>query len=276
MKKFAPLMIAAAAMSTLAGCVAESGDVASDEMVGQDSEASCANREGTNAMIALLANAMAKELGRWEALTDFETYRGYNNQLMVRVKAGAPCANSCITVNSLLAFQDSRLDQKFVFADGTKLSSWSFASRLTTGIDNQKTCKQNNNCPYEAHKLTYQSNVPGACDTLSTYLAQKPAGGNLANAANLKNALKFTEGNGPNPYIAFSSTASTSTIDPGNETEPGSTSGTIYGCTKFNPTSASPLLDNAACSCPGVASASKLMRQQTTPATPNMLYCVHY
>jgi len=194
---------------------------------------------------------------------------------MLRVKAGVPCANSCVTVNGLLAYQDSRLDQKFVFADGTKLSSWSFASRLTTGYDNQKSCKQNNQCPYEAHKLTFLSNVPGSCDTLSTYSAQTPAGANLINAGNLKNALKFTEGNGPNPYISFSATASTTTIDPGNETEGGGTSGSTYGCTKFNPATAAPL-DGQPCSCPGIAAASKLMRQATTPPTPATLYCTHY
>ena len=274
MFKIAPLMIAAAAMTTLAGCVAET-DVATDETAGQEAQAACENREGTNAMIALLANAIAKEVGRWEVLSDFEQYRGYNYQMMLRLKAGVPCVDGCIITNSLLAFQDSRLDQKFKFADGTKLSSWSFASRLATGYDNQKSCKQGGWCPYEPHKLGFLSSTPGSCDTLSTYSAQKPTGGNLINTANLKNALKFTEGNGPNPYISFSSTASTVTVDPGNETAPPDTSGSAYGCSRFNGANATPQIAGQACSCPDVAVPSMLMRQPSLN-TPNFVYCSHY
>jgi hypothetical protein len=276
MIKFAHLSIAVATvsgLSALSGCVAgpDGGD---EEVSGHTAQALCENPEGTNAMIALLANAMASELGRWEILSDMETFRGFNNQLMLRLKAGAPCTNGCATVNSLLQFQDSRLDQRFRFADGTALSSWSFASRLATGYGNQSTCKTNNWCPYEPHKLSFLSSAAGACVPQNTYSAQKPNGGNLLNPANLRNALKFTEGNGPNPFIAFASTATTASIGGGNETS--TSQAAPFNCTKLNPPSAVPHLDGAACSCPGVAAPSRLVRVATNPATPNWLYCAHY
>src|SRR6187402_757637 len=122
MKKLAPLMMLAAGGFVFAGCAVDTADEPIDESI----EAACANQDGTNAAIALLANAMASELGRWELLADFESFRGFNNQLMLRLKANAPCTNGCVTIKALLAFQDSRLDQKFVFSDGQKLNSWSF------------------------------------------------------------------------------------------------------------------------------------------------------
>jgi len=273
MFKLTHLVIAGTVISALSGCVAESEN-GNEETLSQTSQALCENPQGTNAMIGLLANAMASELGHWQLLSDMETFRGFNNQLMLRVKAGVPCANGCTTVNSLLQFQDSRLDQKFHFADGTALSSWNFASRLATGWDNQVACKTNNTCPFEAHTLTFLSSAAGACVPENTYTAQKPAGGNLLNPANLKNALKFTEGNGPNPFIQFASTATTASIGAGNETS--TTQTAPFNCTKLNPPAATPHLDNEACSCPGVAAPSKLVRVTTNPATPNWLYCTHY
>jgi hypothetical protein len=275
MSKFIPAIIAAVGMSTMAGCVAESGDM-SEEYVSQDSQLACENREGTNAMLALLADAMARELGRWEITTDMEQFRGFNNQAMLRVKSTAVCVNGCAVTKWLLSYQDSRLDQKFVLADGTKLSSWSFASRLVTGFDNMKTCKTGGWCPYEAHKLTYQSSAPGPCDVLNTFGIQKPTGGNLSNVGNIRNALKFMEANGPNPYIAFAYTANSATIDPGLEGDQTGASGSTYGCTKYNPTGS---LIGQGCVCastPAVAGmpAPTLKRDPTlVPATPATLYC---
>jgi len=235
-------MLAAAAMTSLAGCVAESGD-ASNENVGDVSQAACDNPEGTNAMIAALATAVSSELHRWEVLTDFYEYRGYQNQLMLGLTSTglAQCGGTgCPETQFLLSFQDSRMDQKITFGTN-KLSSWSYASRLTTGYDNQKSCKINNQCPYEAHKFgapAISVPAPGttSCATLFTYPVGKPTGGNLVNVSNLNNALKWTYGNGPNPYIAFQPTANTVTIDPDGGMVGGDTSGTTSGAATCQPT----------------------------------------
>jgi len=269
MNKLISLMIATAGSSLIfAGCSVEASD-SDREALAESSAAACANSDGTNAMLALIANAMAKELGRWELLTDLEKFRGFNNQEMLRVKASAPCTNGCSLIKTLLQFQDSRLDGLFVLADGTRVNSWTLASRLATGYDVMQACTQNKQCPYEKHKLSFTSTQPGACAALNTYGAQKAAGGNLTTPANLKNALKFTEGNGANPYIAFSSTATSVSIGTSLETEPG----TPNGCTEYNPPTATPHLDGAACTCPGVATPSTLKRVTTNPTTPNVLYC---
>jgi hypothetical protein len=270
MNKLVSSMIAALGCSLVfAGCSVEAVD-AESEALGENAEAACANGDGaTNPMLALLANAMAKELGRWDIVADFEKFRGHNNQEMLRLKSTAPCSNGCATIKQILAYQDSRLDQVFQFADGTKLSSWSFASRLATGYDVMKACVPGGWCAFEKHKLSFNSTGTGPCSSLNKFGAQKPAGGNLGTPANLRNALKFAEGNGPNPHLAFSSTANSVSIGTSLEFEPGPSN----HCTEYNPTTASPRLDGAACSCPGVASPATLKRVTTNPTTPNMLYC---
>ena len=224
MKKIASLILAAAALSSFAGCSTE----AAPEMTAEESAAVCANPEGTNAAIAALATAISQEMHRWQITTDFYIYRGYQNQAMLGItQAGlSACGGSCPLTSNILAFQDSRMDQKVVF-NGVKLSSWSFASRLTTGFENQKVCQNGGRCSFPAHVFGYDSmtTTPGACDTLFTFTVAKPAnqGGGALTAAQvgqLSNALVWTTGNGPNPYIAFQSTASTVTIDPTGQVNP--------------------------------------------------------
>ena len=228
MKKFASLIVAAAALSTVAGCSTEAGT----ELTAQEASAVCANPEGTNAAIAALATAVTQELHRWQVTTDFYTYRGYQNQLMLGLTSAglAACGGSCPITSEILKYQDSRVDQKITFGT-VKLSSWAFASRLTTGFGNQVSCQRNNQCPFVAHVFTNNdaATVAGACDTLFNFPVAKPAGaGNLtaAQISQLSNALKWTEGNGPNPYIAFQPGANSVTIDPGgNLNPPGQTTG---------------------------------------------------
>ena len=231
MKKFAALVIATAALSSAVGCSSETAP----EMTAQEAAAVCANPEGTNAAIAALANAMATEAHRWQILSDFYIYRGFNNQAMLGLtQAGLDaCGGSCPITSEILKYQDSRMDQKIVF-NGTKLSSWSFASRLVTGYENQRTEQRAGRLPFPAHTFSFDpatGSAPGACDTLFTFSVAKPAsagGGSLtaAEVSSLNNALKWTTGNGANPYIAFQSTASTVTVDPtGNLNPPGQTTG---------------------------------------------------
>src|SRR6478752_5822348 len=201
MKKFASLIVAAAALSTVAGCSTETGT----ELTAQEASAVCANPEGTNAAIAALATAISQELHRWQLTTDFYTYRGYQNQLMLGLTSAglAACGGSCPITSEILKYQDSRMDQKIIFGT-VKLSSWSFASRLTTGFENQLVCQRAGRCSFPAHTFGFDpaATVPGACDTLFTFSVSKPAnmGGGALSAAEigqLSNALVWTTGNGP-------------------------------------------------------------------------------
>ena len=230
MKTFAPLIAAALALSAAAGCSTDT----SSELTAQEASAVCTNPEGTNAAIAALATAMAQELHRWQLTTDFYEYRGLNNQMMLGLTSAglAACGGSCPITSEILKYQLSTMDQKIVFA-GVKLSSWSFASRLTTGFENQVVAQNAGRAPFPAHVFSYNpaTTVPGACDTVFTFPVAKPAsqGGGALTAtqiAQLNNALLWTVANGANPYIAFQSTASTVSVDPsGNLNPPGQTTG---------------------------------------------------
>jgi hypothetical protein len=217
---FVSLTVAAAALS--AGCAV---DVADEAALGGAEEALCPNPEGTNLMLATLAVAIAKDMNRWNLVGDFEKYRGYNNQEMIRIKSASRTllcgASTCANVDAILALQDSRNDQKIVFSDGTKLSSWTFAARLVAGWDRQKTCedrKKNgdpNSCSSELHYLTYTDTYPGTCDggqiMMTKFAATKGnsngtnAGGALQYPAQLQNKLIWAEnGNlNTNPYLQF-------------------------------------------------------------------------
>jgi hypothetical protein len=249
MKTFAPLIAAALALSSIAGCSTETGT----ELTAEEQSAVCANPEGTNAAIAALATAITQELHRWQIKGDFYVYNGYNNQQMLGLTAAglAACGGSCPMTSEILKYQDSRMDQKIIFGT-VKLSSWSFASRLVTGYQNQVTCVNNGSCPFAAHVFSYNpaTTTPGACDTLFTFPVGKPQsqGGGLLTTAQinqLNNALKWTSGNGPNPYIAFQPGVNTVTIDPGgNLNPPGQTTGSDV-CQKTSMTN----INGQACTC---------------------------
>jgi hypothetical protein len=267
-------LIAAAAMSSIAGCATE----AAPEMTAEDSAAVCENPEGTNAAIAALAVAISQELHRWQITSDFYVYTGYQNQRMLGLtQAGKnACGGSCPLTENILAFQDVRMDQKIVF-NGVKLSSWSFASRLVSGYEKQVTCKQGGWCPFEwNHMFGYNpaTTQPGACDTLFTFTVTKPGsmgGGPLTQAQinSLNNALVWTAANGPNPYIAFQAAAGTVTIDPaGNLNPPGQTTGSEI-CQKASLTN----LNGTPCTCAAYNIYSNGQLQNNDPLTPKTYYC---
>jgi hypothetical protein len=249
MTKFVSAIIASAALAAAAGCSAEAVDPAAQE---SQALASCPNAQGTNAAIAAFAVAYGTEAHHWQILADFEEYRGQYNQLMLRFKTtyplGACNATTCPMTAEILRYQNALLDQTIVY-DGEKVSAYNFASRLTTGFDNMKTYAQNHQYPFPAHTLNLLSMQNGTqCMTDATYGATAPDGTNLPNPDLLTNALRFSDGNGVNPYLFtyinnvphLRYTANTVTVDPtgGTSGDPSvSTSGdlTVAGCQAFSP-----------------------------------------
>ena len=252
MRKLVSLLVASAAIVGLAsGCAVES--VGEQESASSDHLAlmNCANPEGTNAMIAAVAVAIANDLGRWNVSADFTTKIGtYNQRHLTLTNTGlAQCSargNACENVKALLFFQDAKYDNYIRFPGNVKLSAWSYASRLVAGWEGQKTCEARpasspDSCPAENHKLTLLSTSPGGCDMNFTYNPENATGGALNNPAQLKNKLLWANDGAskdrPNPYIQFQSTASTVTIDPTWElNEPGSASGgsCLVTCQKYD------------------------------------------
>jgi hypothetical protein len=272
MRKLVSLLIASAAVVGLASGCAVEAPLDEPESAGSDHLAllSCANPQGTNAMIAAVAVAIANDLGRWNVTTDFKEITGrYNQQHLALSSVGeARCStrgNNCENVKALLFFQDALYDNYVRFPNNVRLSSWSYAARLVAGFRAQRTCEAraksspgaSDACPAEDHLLTLLSTSPGGCDMNFTYSAKKPDGSPLANPAQLKNKLVWTNDGGSmtnlNPYIQFQSTASTVTVDPTWDlNQPGSASGgsCIVSCQKYDKNN---VLTGQCCTCNGVS-----------------------
>jgi hypothetical protein len=271
-KTFASVFIAATAFASLQGCMAETGDAG--EAVGENELAACSNDQGTNATIAALAVAMAQDMHRWQVLSDFYIYVGYNNQEMLGItQAGKnACGGSCPTVENLLLFQDSRRDQKLVMG-GVKVSSWNFASRLVSGYRSQQACTSGRWCPFVAHTFDYNyTTSPGICGTNFTFGVKKPAslgGGTLSTTeiSQLKNALHFVNSNGFNDWIDFTHTNSTVSIDPNGQMTPPGTPGAEL-CNKFSTTN----INGTPCTC-AVNNVSNGQLKNDDPGTPKTYYC---
>lgn len=272
MRKIVSLFAAAVAVTSLAaGCSAE---VNTQEDIDANSAPYCSNPEGTNAMIAALAASVGRELHRWQVTTDMYEYRGYYNQLMLGLTPTglAQCSNGCANTLALLAMQDPRNDGQLKFPGGVTLSSYSYASRLTAGWENQRTCDsrpdnhQGDNCPAEAHRLTQVNQYAGGCSEVFNYNATTPYGGPLMQPAQLKNKLLWAGGTS-NPYLQFSWNGSQVQIDPtaglndGDYTMSGSCSS---ACSKFSVGN----LTGSCCSCNG-----RIGTYQSMPTMRTMYTC---
>ncbi|MDQ2646950.1 MAG: hypothetical protein M3020_24310 [Myxococcota bacterium] len=291
MSKFVSSFIAIAAVAGLASACAVDVPLEEQESAGADHQAlvNCANPEGTNAMIAAVAVAIATELGRWNVSTDFTTKIGTYNQrhLTLSTQGQAQCTargNNCENLKALLFFQDAKYDNYIRFPNRVKLSAYSYAARLVAGWEGQRTCEQRardaiaqrkpippDACPAEDHSLTLFSTAPGGCDMNFTYTAKKPDGTPLANPAQLKNKLVWANDGGSmtnlNPYIQFQSTASTVTVDPTWDlNQPGSASGgsCTLSCQKYDKNN---VLTGQCCTCNGQSGTFQL------GATANVYKC---
>jgi hypothetical protein len=271
MRKLISCFAVTTALAALASACAVEAPTEEEMNLGTAEEASCSNAQGTNAMIAALAVAIGRELKRWQVTTDFQLVTGYSNQqhLALTPTGLAQCTNGCANVKALLFFQDARYDLQVVFPGGERLSSWSYAARLVAGYNEQKVCEGRppnntdpNNCFAEQHKLSLAYTSPGPCDVNYTFNARTPTGGMLQKPALLKNKLLWT--GTTNPYVAFTSTNSTVTIDPTwglNETD-NTTSGSCQTvCTKISTTT------NYVGKCCVVAGKSGWMKQGANAAT---------
>lgn len=238
MKKLVPAILAAATMSMLAGCAVEADQVG--ENTADDAQAVCAADDATQAMLAALASTMATEMGEIELYSDFYIFRGAYNQeqLGISSKGIGKCSaasNGCENTKFLLMFQDaSKYDQKLTFGT-SKLSSWTYASSLATGWRNLSSCIPGGWCKYPAHVLTLASTNSTSCGSFFTYNVKSPSGAVITDTNQLKNALMWTNANGTNNYIQFSSGPGTITFDPEGGVVGGDNSGSTSGASSCAP-----------------------------------------
>lgn len=238
----------------------------SESDIGQFQEGLCANGDGVNSAMAALAVAAAKELGRWQPTTDF-TQHSSPWSLILTSAGKARCADGkCWNTQAILDLQ--KAPPNSVKFGNVVFNANNFVSTLVARWNEQRNCESRGgtgaqNCTAEQHKLTFVSSKPGACDTIFTFNAQSTTGGALKAPSQLKNKLMFV-GYPSNPYLAFSSTGTTVSIDPtfglndGANTTTGSCSAV---CTKISKTSVA----GGCCSCAGKA--GKYVKSLWNPST---------
>ena len=251
----------------------------SDYSSGAEALMSCTNPDGTNAVMAAFAVAVAQELGRWNASADFiqnntsgMSESSYGMQQAIKLASGSNasgpigksrCADGkCARVQALLDMQYDQYNNKvYVQGSGTTkvlLSPSALRSRMFAKWNEQKACDQNardgdlNSCTKEQHKLAFVSSAKGGCDTNFTFSAKNTSGGSLVYINQLKNQLRFADQS--NPYINFTNLGNGNvSIDPtyGLDTDPTEAPAACYAaCTKISPSSN---LAGQCCSCGGVS-----------------------
>jgi hypothetical protein len=243
------------ALGGIVGCgeAPMSSDELDDVEFGQSEQSLCANGDGVNSAMAALAVSAAKELGRWEPTIDFVPMNGAPWYTTLTAAGKARCADGkCWNTQAILDLQKAAPNT--VKFGSVVFNANNFVSTLTARWNEQRNCQLRGgtgatNCSAEQHKLTFKSKAAGACDTIFTFDAKTPSGGNLTAPAQLKNKLIFVGGTA-NPYLAFSSTGTTVSIDPTyglNEDGATSAGSCQAACTKISSSS----VVGQCCSCNG-------------------------
>jgi hypothetical protein len=221
------------------------------EEIGQNQEALCANGDGVNSALAALGVAAAKELRRWQSSRDFYVDSSY--RLALTSTGKAQCSDGrCWNTQAILDLQ--RAPFGTVKFGGVTFNADNFKSRLVSEFNEQKICESRSgtgdaSCSAEEHRLVFNSQQVGACDTIFTFSATTPTGGALRTPAQLKNKLVFV-GYPENPFLAFSSTGSSVSIDPTfglNETNTTSTGSCSPACVRMSSSD----MSNRCCTCNG-------------------------
>ena len=222
------------------------------EEIESGAQALCSNGDGVNSAMAALAVAAAKELKRWNPTTDFAPGRAAPWYTTLTATGKARCGGNCWNTQAILDLQ--KAGSTPVKFDGVTFNANNFVSTLTARWNEQNNCELRGgsgaaNCSAEQHQLTFKSSAKGACDTVFTFDAKSTTGGNLAHPDQLKNKLMFVGGSA-NPYLAFSSTGTTVSIDPTYGLDDDGTTSTgscTAACTKMSQTS----MAGQCCSCAG-------------------------
>jgi hypothetical protein len=207
------------------------------EELGQSQQALCVEGDNVHAAMAALAVATATELGRWQAARDFAVVR---NTLTLTSEGKRQCDDGvCPNTQGVLDLQKAG-DGEVEIA-GAPFYGMSFRRGLIAQHDEQRRCESRRavdgtGCSAERHELSYQSQGAGVCNVIFTFGATTPTGGALESPAQLANKLIYA-GYPENPYLDFTSTGSTVSIDPtyGLNEDGGSTAGSCSAaCTKLS------------------------------------------
>jgi len=215
--------ILAATVVLSSACTA--GVASEDESAAHLSEAAwraCNSSSGILPTKASLAVAMARELGRWDALTDLVRIDNNGHNTVALSAAGLQrCAargNACENTQAILALQDRAVTQVI---DQNTFNPTTFREDLVASFARQRDRLQDlQNSPSQLpapHELSHVGGPTdlgiGACGPHWVFAPTTPTGGVYPKPANLSNALYFF-GEPSNPYLGFTMTGGNVAIDP--------------------------------------------------------------
>lgn len=231
--RLATVWIVAAGVS--AGCQQDAQLVSVE--LGETQQAMCVESDGVHAVMAALAVSTAMEVGRWEPLTDFVVSR---NALELSSTGSSRCAEGgCWNTRAILDLQ--RAEPGEVQIGDLSFDPRSFRRRLVKDYRQQLRCeaqrgKHEPRCDADPHELRFASIENNTCRLLYTFDVLTPEGDPLETAFELSDKLVFA-GYPENPYLEFSSSGTTVTVDPtyGLNEDGSSTGGSCSAsCTKIS------------------------------------------
>lgn len=212
-------------------------------------QSSCSDPTGTDSVLAALAVATARELGRWQPEDDFKVSLG---RLVLTSTGQARCADGqCWNTRALLDLQSDSARSVQV-RPGVNVDPRTLRIRLTWNHDQQRDCLRSlwRSCRTPAHQFRFLTAEPGACDMNYWFEVRKPDGSPLgSNLDVLKKALIWVDIE-DNSYIKFQSDGTTIAIDPtyGLNPDAGAKAGSCSpSCTRV----ASSNISGQCCSCNG-------------------------
>lgn len=225
----------------------------SEEAIVSGEEAVCANPQATNAVMAGMAVAAARELKRWQPGRDL-VWNRTSGMLELTSAGRSRCGGSCPNLQGLLDMQKSSAQGTWI--GGSALDVGTLRTRLQALYERQMVCNNRpdnhmaDDCPVESHDLAFSSMTPGECDTDVWFHAYKAGTTTpLQYPGQLKNQLLWA-GHPDNPYLAFDVQGDDVKIDPTAGLTEGGTTRTPdcrIGCTVYSSSS----IIGQCCSCRG-------------------------
>jgi hypothetical protein len=228
---------------------------------------SCANPDGTNAVMAALAVAVGHELGRWRSVLDFESAGSVIRLTSGTGSDGKPRGKSrcsggvCPRVEALLSLQNSNATNVYLQAETstslTLVNPGALSSRMIAKFSEQVNIDRDardgdlNQPPKTAHSLTGAGiTTLGGCGPHYKFNVAFAATPTTAKPAQLRRTLGFADEQ--NGWVDFRDLGNNVVaVDPTyglNDEDTTSTGSCTAACTKVSTTN----IAGACCSCGGV------------------------
>jgi hypothetical protein len=237
-------------LALIPGCTV---GAATAEDVSETDQALCSNADGVNSVMAALAVATGREIGRWLPTHDFQ-WNTTTGKLELSYYGNGRISNKDTSnVKALLAMQDAPA-HSVQMPGGVWLDPVALRAALKANWNDQVNCEANGTCHQEADDLVYSNTEFGSCgvkaffDVYKSYSTTKIT--DTTSLTNLNDNLTFL-GYPENRMLNFYLRDGQASVDPTiGLTEGGtSTSGSCTAsCTMYSATSAT----GQCCECNGV------------------------